>query len=1546
MRNAELAVSASSTPCLVPRAACRVPDVRAASFEPRAASHRARRVLLSSGHAARGTRHSTHLILSFLLATASLAAEAPKAGPTFAEAYEGYRPDFAAEPAALARWKAEPAGAPDWLKFSTQAAYDNRAYLEQDWRVPPIVKKADELMARGEFREAMGLYQHVIEKYPNDLWAVAEHGVFIPTTLYCQHQLLKLPKKELDYYRTVYDPYARAVYEKAKAHYSPLDFADVAVRYAATTYGSLALFELGNAALDAGNFELALHHYEQIRRYHAHTTVGQEELSLRLLKCYKRLGDEKGYAELRRQAKPATPEVRRYLEGLDAWRPEPPAPFAQRASPDALSLSDYALFEPLVPDISTYDSTWTVRRELGWRFRHPDNLTPTIAGNNLLYKDKNIVYCRSLLTGDLKWEYAEGGLVWDFERSGGGPWSGRDEYPYQDLVAYDGMVYTFIVRGGPSLVALDLVTGERRWAAGPLAAASRAEQDDRYAARPAVGAGRVYATVVHDDIEGEAHLSSTASVAAFEARSGKLLWRRTLCRVTPGRFTISRLRRKIRIFCSPPVYANGVVYACSNAGVFAALDAETGDVRWTTRYDQNPAMLDATVLPDGHAHKNFCSNTAPIVFGQYLLAMPVDNSSRLYCLDRATGKVLWSRICDGHALRLVGVWDGQAIVGGGNYLTGWDIPTGRQRLKLQLADSSAEFRRGMQAIGRDGKVHSSGWYVSGTEQTYYDAVADLSLAEPAVVARRTWYNDFARSGNEERVKKGLKPRINEDPFFLTKSRMGLRLWGVPAELEVDARKVVMKYDVAKVEAALATAEGLQASYDRAELHQFAGRHAEAIAEFEALRARLPEGKGGLRIEVNRQLFGLYTRQAQAALRAGDAAGVQQAIERMASCCTASRQEILVVLATAEAFARQGDHDRAATCLRAVLRHYGDAFYPVSSLVTGDREALAKQAADTLAHLAAQSPRHFFDREVGIAARAMLRAVPNYFSLIAPLEPDSTVRTGAFANAWLRRILPATSAQWRQGYEEAARAAFALKPPAGSQPAGGSHHAILEHLIGEFPATASAQAALDAMLGEADKLPEPARNVRRWQLEELAELNGLKFDPQRSGGTIAVRRAPPTPLAAAFRDLTHKFELDDKTALRLLECRGNLAEAEGLLFLGLRSKQAHALKHGLLCFDAAAGKVRWTQAELRLESKGDEPGFADAVLHKGIIVVHGRADVLAFRIADGQPAWRFRAPHDFEIECLTPAADLFVLSGRFASLAIHYSDGSLVWEAREQGELYCPPVASEATLATVRLNPSGVSFRSLPTGRLMVHLDIPGLLHNLEHPILGAADPGLPVAFDDGLLVLTDGWDYIGVDTRSRSVRWRIRIEGVDRDRVLPYRLWASGGHVLALKQEYDVPAVEMFDAASGVRLWGSSEGAPKQPGRKREGGAGNAFYSAAWDTRCVYGIVHRADRTAVEIVGIERASGARALEWSHGVFEQPDIQLCPEPFGDMLVARVKDRQNWHALVVFDRNRRKLIHELKAKGFGLWGNYGEVSWAVLGNTLAILSKNVLAYSRPK
>jgi hypothetical protein len=368
-------------------------------------------------------------------------------------------------------------------------------------------------------------------------------------------------------------------------------------------------------------------------------------------------------------------------------------------------------------------------------------------------------------------------------------------------------------------------------------------------------------------------------------------------------------------------------------------------------------------------------------------------------------------------------------------------------------------------------------------------------------------------------------------------------------------------------------------------------------------------------------------------------------------------------------------------------------------------------------------------------------------------------------------------------------------------------------------------------------------------------------------------------------------------------------------------------------------VRWKKAEIRLKGKGDEPGFQEAFVHRGKLILHGRYDVFGLDLEDaqdgkrGEIAWRYRVPHDFEIEAATPVGDIFVLSSRFATLAIHYTDGSPVWDTIEQGELYRRPVTSGPLLATVRMNPSGVSFRSLYTGRLKLHLDIPGLLTARSHPVLPRGQEGLAVAFADGLLVLTDGWDYIGIDVERAAVRWKIRIPDVDHERVPPYRFLVSGKHFFVLKQEYDVAANEMHDTASGARLWNSKD--PPQ-----------VVYSAVCDGSHIYGLNYERGMPNIRLRSFACKDGSAGPAADLGVYDDPEVFLDPEVHGHALIAVLKDREQVYSLVAVDKRTRRVIHEIKVKGHGLWGNYGQVSYAIQGPTMALLSKDVLTYSRPQ
>ena len=76
-------------------------------------------------------------------------------------------------------------------------------------------------------------------------------------------------------------------------------------------------------------------------------------------------------------------------------------------------------------------------------------------------------------------------------------------------------------------------------------------------------------------------------VMAFESTTGRLRWRTSICSLSPGFLAAGFaqvVRNRIRSFTSPPLYVQGTVYYCTNAGVIAALDALSGRIKWLMRY--------------------------------------------------------------------------------------------------------------------------------------------------------------------------------------------------------------------------------------------------------------------------------------------------------------------------------------------------------------------------------------------------------------------------------------------------------------------------------------------------------------------------------------------------------------------------------------------------------------------------------------------------------------------------------------------------------------------------------------------------------------------------------------------------------------------------------------------------------------------------------------------------------------------------------------------------------------------------------------------------
>jgi outer membrane protein assembly factor BamB/tetratricopeptide (TPR) repeat protein len=203
---------------------------------------------------------------------------------------------------------------------------------------------------------------------------------------------------------------------------------------------------------------------------------------------------------------------------------------------------------------------------------------------------------------------------------------------------------TPLVKGGSSLVALDEITGQIRWSYGPMSASDGDESLMRFECAPAGGPGTIYANYVLDNIKGDTHIDSEFGVIAFESTTGRVKWRRQVCRLQPGKFDGSfgtTRRNRIRSFFSPPLYHEGTIYVSPNAGAIAAMDSLSGRIKWLMRYPYYPGAHDLTRTFGNTYEPSLFYNQRPLVVGEQIFVLPV-NCPWLICLDRKTGKVNWT----------------------------------------------------------------------------------------------------------------------------------------------------------------------------------------------------------------------------------------------------------------------------------------------------------------------------------------------------------------------------------------------------------------------------------------------------------------------------------------------------------------------------------------------------------------------------------------------------------------------------------------------------------------------------------------------------------------------------------------------------------------------------------------------------------------------------------------------------------------------------------------------------------------------------------------
>ncbi len=1478
------------------------------------------------------------LFVLFVLFVVPLRAQ----GPTFQDIYGGYQPDFLDKQRLS---KNQP------LKLSLQPWFFNMAQVEHDYRVDAFVKKADELFAVKDYRGAMKLYHEVISSFPNDLWRIQPDGIHVPSGLYAQRQLLRMPKEQILYYRTLHDAEAQQLFERAKKFYSPLDFAEVAERHLATSYGPRALWELGNIALDLGHHAKALFYYNQIRDYCPLHDLSEADLALRVAACCKHLGREREYLDSSKIAlngKQGATNAAAFLKAIDQVKVVPLPHFRQARNPDFISLGDYDLFPDPKEPVGRADFVWSEANPQPQREWYVRAL-PWVAGNSIYYLHHNALFCRSILTGKLTWAYGPGGLFDGFDATNlqhATQMKSTIRYhPESDLLLHDGLVFASVLKEGPSLVAVDQTTGQLRWTKGAFAATSDAERNTRYLASPAAGPNVVYAPYVLEEIAGTSHLTSRAGIQCLDSRTGRLIWSREICQQTPAQFSISSRVRRIRIFGSQPTLKDGVVYHYTNAGVVTALDALSGRILWATRYPHDS---------DGHdllkeVHEQLWFSRPPLVLEDRVYVTPAD-CDRLLCLDAATGKVLWSMpdvsVRGGHTLAGINA-AGELVISGNaglaalNPKTGaklWDRTTTPKDTQERIG--GADSTRCRPLLTRGNKIYFNGnaWHGTHCEQ-FWDMTTKKTVAERwhyeiGHTRTLTTYNgkieDAARKANKD-VNPADFVQNATDPFT-TYHRMTFERYGTVFELEVSPKAISLWYDKDWVETEVLKDSSPQGLFRLAELKEMRGDRKKAVELFEKALTVIPAQPTPFRTEINRQLFRLYRHQAGSALRSGDLNAADGYCERMALACTTSQDEIYTIMALAEIAQRQGRWAEAAAALSGAIKHYGSVKFMVPAVLAGDTQALRARGHAVIANMQGKSPSNYYSKELELALKVSDTTLENYFSLLSPLEPDMEVQAGRFAGEWLQRLLTKAPAEFRKQYEAAADEVLRAQ----------TDEATLLRLIAEYPRTQASQQTLDRLIEQASKLQDPNRRIALWRLNDTGRANGLKVpEAVQQACNIRVQEAAPVPLSSSYRQQAMALDYDVNTLLKVLQPADGLAAKEPVAFIGMRSKRLNANKFGVVCWDLAAGKKRWEVIDLRLKDKGEEEGFQKFFLHQGNLIVHGWYDVLAFALADGKLIWRSQVPHGFRILDSAVAEDVLVLTDNSRTVALHLAGGQVIWEANETGGAYSAPMVRDNLLVTVRRNPSGVSFRDLGTGRLLSLLPLPGLSEAIGNPAVAWDEPGVPIAQTKDSIILTDGWDYIAVDLPSRSVRWQRRIVNLDRGvaqggkQSAAFRFWANDNTVVVIQPHYDSAGIEALGMADGELRWQFNEA--KTPG---------VPFNLALGADALYGLHYsRDDVASLHLRGYNLETGKALYKQVRRGMTKPEAWL-PGPLrGNHFMVHYSDEQKRNLLIV-ETTTGNVTQQIDIKGFGQWGQYGQVSYAIQGPYVIVVSDKELSVASPK
>jgi len=542
---------------------------------------------------------------------------------------------------------------------------------EADDRCLRVIRRAERCRREGKWADALAAYQVLLDERVQSDFPATE-GIYIPVDEYCRRRMLTLPAEAVRAYRTLYDTEARKLYEKALAARSPELLADVARLYPISSVALPAMKESADVMLEMGRFDAALRAYSAIfARLRPESRAGFSP-SMALLKaavCLKAIGNKR-----------AADDAADFLES-PVGRQE-----GDNLALHIAAVRSMAAGKPAAPDWGAFggDSSHsrtpekaTLPGRLRWNEHKPEEdrevqsrdvaqpgfrpardtmCQPAASDGVVYYRTETTIIARDIATGKDVWRYREQLVDRNgnpiprtgyYTRNRGGTLfiSARNGTAYANVffISYEGNF-----RQDTRFKLLAIRDGAKLWERGGQNEKDENLRDLSFTSAPVVSGNRLYVGAMEASSE-EMHL------CAFDAETGKLLWKTFIC---AGRFPVRYDYRCANGVGEMPAEQDGIVYFAPSFGMASAVEAATGRVLWKSIFEQ-PAERRAMEM---FYINYFRPNNPPILHNGRMFILPAD-SENLYALEMETGSVLWKHNV-GKDFYLLGVKDDRVVISG------------------------------------------------------------------------------------------------------------------------------------------------------------------------------------------------------------------------------------------------------------------------------------------------------------------------------------------------------------------------------------------------------------------------------------------------------------------------------------------------------------------------------------------------------------------------------------------------------------------------------------------------------------------------------------------------------------------------------------------------------------------------------------------------------------------------------------------------------------------------------------------------------------------